>query len=236
MAPGGWAWLVLTAEFAVRRIAVGPRSAAEITAMALSSALIPPVAVAHRAAGSWRFRAAAPEPVLAVLLDRDDTLIKDGPYLNDPARVTPMPDAPRALARLRKHGLRLAVVSNQSGVAKGLISPEQLDAVNLRVDELLGPFDSWQVCVHDADAGCGCRKPAAGLVQAAAAALGVQPHRCVVIGDTGGDIAAARAAQAKAILVPTARTRRAEVADAHATAAVARSLSAAVTLVLKGFG
>jgi histidinol-phosphate phosphatase family protein len=231
---GAWGWLGLTGEFALRRIAAGPRGGREIAAMVVSSALIPPVAVAHRISGALRFRNALAEPPLAVLLDRDDTLIHDGPYLADPDGVVPLPHARRALARLRRRGLRLAVVSNQSGVAKGLISPEQLAAVNSRVDELLGPFDSWQVCQHDDGDGCGCRKPAPGLVSAAADALDVQPDRCVMIGDTGGDVAAALAVDAGAILVPTRRTRTAEIADARATAAVARSLNAAVSLVLKG--
>jgi len=231
---GGLGWLGLTGEFAWRRIAAGPRSRREIAAMVVSSALIPPVAVAHRVAGAVRFRHALADPPLAVLLDRDDTLIHDNPYLADPDGVIPLPHARRALARLRRHGLRLAVVSNQSGVARGLISPEQLDAVNSRVDELLGPFDSWQVCQHGENDGCGCRKPAPGLVSAAAEALEVQPRRCVMIGDTGGDVAAALAADADAILVPTRRTRTAEIADARANAAVARSLNAAVSLVLKG--
>lgn len=231
---GGLGWLGLTAEFALRRIAAGPKSRREIAAMVVSSALIPPVAVAQRIRGALRFRTALAEPPLAVLLDRDDTLIQDGPYLADPAGVIPLPHARRALARLRRRGLRLAVVSNQSGVAKGLISPEQLAAVNARVDELLGPFDSWQVCRHAEGDGCGCRKPAPGLVSAAAEALDVEPRRCVMIGDTGGDVAAALAADAGAILVPTRRTRGAEIADARANAAVARSLNAAVSLVLKG--
>lgn len=224
-------WLAMTVEFALRRIAAGPRTAREVAAMALSSALIPPVAVSQRVWGTLLFRNAAADPPLAVLLDRDDTLIKDGPYLSDPARVTPMPTARRALGRLRKHRLLLAVVTNQSGVAKGLISPEQLDAVNLRVDELLGPFDCWQICVHDG--GCACRKPAPGMVIAAADALGVHTRHCVMIGDTGGDVAAARAAEATAILVPTSRTLRAEIVDAHANARVAHSLDDAVSLVLK---
>ncbi|HVQ97325.1 MAG TPA: glycosyltransferase, partial [Mycobacterium sp.] len=80
-------WLGLTVEFTQRRIAAGPRTAREVIAMALSSVLIPPVAVAQRLWGTWLFRAAPAEPPLAVLLDRDDTLIEDGPYLNDPAGV-----------------------------------------------------------------------------------------------------------------------------------------------------
>lgn len=226
-------WLTLTADFAVRRIAAGPRTAPEAVTMAASSALIPPVAVAQRLLGMWLFRHAQPVPPLAVLLDRDDTLIHDGPYLNDASGVTPLPGVARALKRLRERGIRLAVVTNQSGVAKGLITARQLDAVNARVEELLGPFDCWQVCVHDAGDGCTCRKPAPGMVLAAAEALDVPAGRCVLIGDTGGDVEAARAARAKAVLVPTARTRRAEISDARAHAQVARSLDEAVSLVLK---
>jgi HAD superfamily hydrolase (TIGR01662 family) len=225
-------WLALTVEFALRRIVAGPRTMREATAMALSSVLIPPIAVGQRLWGAWLFRNAAADPPLAVLLDRDDTLIKDGPYLSDPGGVIPMPTARRAVGRLREHGVLLAVVTNQSGVAKGLISPEQLDAVNARVEELLGPFDCWQICVHDG--GCACRKPAPGMVIAAADALGVHTGRCVMIGDTGGDVAAARAAQAKAILVPTGKTRPAEITEARANAHVADSLDDAVSLVLKG--
>jgi HAD superfamily hydrolase (TIGR01662 family) len=225
-------WLALTGDFALRRITAGPRDADEIVAMAVSSVLIPPVAVAQRLSGAWHFRRAQPEPPLVVLLDRDDTLIEDGPYLNDPAGVVPLPDARRALRRLREHGLLVGVVTNQSGVAKGLITTAQLDAVNARVEELLGPFDCWQVCVHDG--GCSCRKPAPGMVIAAADALGVPASRCVMIGDTGGDVAAAQAAQAKAVLVPTDKTRRAEISHAQAHAQVAASLNEAVTLVLKG--
>lgn len=230
---GLFLWLGLTAEFIARRFGPGPRTRAEFRRMALTSVLIPPVAVAHRLAGEWAFRAARREPPLAVLLDRDDTLIADGPYLNDPDRVRPLPGADRALRRLRKRGLLLAVVTNQSGVSKGLISAEQLQAVNARVDTMLGPFDSWQVCIHDDADGCDCRKPQPGMVLAAAEALGVDAGRCVVIGDTGGDVEAALSARARAVLVPTRRTRREEITTARRRAAVAPDLAGAVALVLR---
>lgn len=229
----GAAWAALTGEFALRRFWAGPRTVAEAGRMALTSALIPPVAVAHRLRGEWTFRTARRDPPLAVLLDRDDTIIVDGPYLNDPDGVRPMPGAVAALDRLRDKGLLLGVVTNQSGVAKGLISREQLDAVNAKVDAELGPFHTWQVCVHDADDGCGCRKPAPGMVRAAAEALGVDPARCVMIGDTGGDVAAALNADADAVLVPTQRTLPHEVDEARARARVAPSLVDAVDLVLR---
>lgn len=226
-------WLALTAEFAVRRFRRGPHNTAELARMALSSMVIPPLAVAWRIAGEWAARESRREPPLAVLLDRDDTLIADGPYLNDPTRVRPLPGVQRALRRLRERGLLLGVVTNQSGVAKGLITAEQLAAVNARVEELLGPFHTWQVCVHDETAACACRKPQPGMVLSAAEDLGVDAERCVLIGDTGGDVEAALAARARAVLVPTARTLGHEISDAHAKAAVAPSIGHAAALVLK---
>jgi HAD superfamily hydrolase (TIGR01662 family) len=167
----------------------------------------------------------------AVLFDRDGTLVHDVPYNADPALVDPMPGARRALDRLRVAGLRIGVVSNQSGVARGLISVEALDRVNRRVEELLGPIDVWQVCVHGPDEGCHCRKPAPGMVFAAAGALGVRPAECVLVGDIGSDVAAAQAAGARAVLVPTPITLPAEIAAAPR---VEPALAAAVDWILAG--
>ena len=111
-----------------------------------------------------------------------------------------------ALDRLRAAGVRLAVVSNQSGIARGLLTEDEVDAVNRRVEELLGPLGPWLVCPHGPDDGCRCRKPAPGLVLDAAAQLGVDPSRCAVVGDIGADVEAAQAAGARAVLVPTPRT------------------------------
>ncbi|MFG2062989.1 HAD-IIIA family hydrolase [Micromonospora sp. NPDC048871] len=150
----------------------------------------------------------------AVLLDRDGTLIEDVPYNGDPDKVRAMPGARAALDRLRAAGLRLAVVTNQSGLARGLFTQGQLERVHDRVEELLGPFDSWQVCPHDDGDACVCRKPAPGLVYAAAEALGTVPARCVLIGDIGRDVTAALAAGAAGVLVPTPVTRAEEIAAA----------------------
>jgi HAD superfamily hydrolase (TIGR01662 family) len=171
------------------------------------------------------------EPPLAVLFDRDGTLVVDVPYNGDPASVQPMPGARAALDRLRTRGLRLGVVSNQSGIARGLVGPDDVRAVNARVADLLGPFGTWRFCTHGEADGCRCRKPAPGLVHAAAADLGVPPERCVVVGDIGADLGAAAAAGAAGILVPTPVTRAEEVAAART---VARDLAHAVDLILAG--
>src|SRR6185437_10956144 len=142
-------------------ILAGPRTWPEAGAMAVTSVLIPPLAVGHWLAGTWRNRHAGPwpPPPAAVLFDRDGTLIRDVPYNADPDLVEPVPGAAEAVAALRRAGIRVGVVSNQSGVGQGRITMSQLDAVNRRVSALTGPFDTWQVCTHRADDGCRCRKP-----------------------------------------------------------------------------
>jgi len=248
-------WAGLTAEFALRRILPGPRDAAETGRMVASSIAIPPAACWHRLAGEWRSRhvpsagtagpnagtleppgvvtAGGPEarPPLAVLFDRDGTLIHDVPHNADPAAVRPVAGVKWALDRLRGLGIPVGLVSNQSGVARGLLTAEQVARVNARVAELLGPFDVVRVCLHGPGDGCGCRKPAPGLVLDAAAELGVPVERCVVIGDIGADVEAAAAAGARGILVPNGGTRPEEV---RAAAEVAADVPAAVEIALSG--
>jgi HAD superfamily hydrolase (TIGR01662 family) len=226
-------WLAGTAEFAWARIAPGPRTRAEVATMAATSVLIPPLATWHFLRGLARHRRVRPWRGLPdlVLFDRDGTLVHDVPYNGDPHRVRPVAGAREALDRLRARGVRVGVISNQSGVARRLISAAQVEACNARLAELLGPFDTVQVCPHGPDEGCACRKPAPGMVKAACADLDVDPARCVVIGDIGADVDAAAAAGATGILVPTPATRRQEVAAATRTAP---TLPAAVDAVLAG--
>ncbi|MFF8908290.1 HAD-IIIA family hydrolase [Streptomyces olivaceoviridis] len=147
----------------------------------------------------------------AVLFDRDGTLVVDVPYNGDPGRVRLMPGAAAAVALARSAGLPTGVVSNQSGVGRGLLTVDQVVRVNERADELLGGLDTWVFCPHAPDAGCACRKPRPGLVRTAAARLGVPPSECLVIGDIAADVLAARAAGARGVLVPNAATAPAEV-------------------------
>ncbi|HEV2087494.1 MAG TPA: HAD-IIIA family hydrolase [Cryptosporangiaceae bacterium] len=166
----------------------------------------------------------------AVLFDRDGTLCHDVPYNGDPDLVVPVRTARVAVDRVRAAGVPVGVVSNQSGVASGRITLSQVGEVNARVDALLGPFDVWEICPHGRHDGCGCRKPAPGMVLSAASRLGVDPAGVVVIGDIGADVEAARAAGAVGILVPTANTLAEEVEQAPW---VAPDLLAAVTLAFE---
>src|SRR3954470_9973414 len=141
-------WAAGTAEFAWARIAPGPHDRAEVSTMLATSALIPPLATWHFLRGAVRHRAVTPWRGLPdlVLFDRDGTLVHDFPYNGDPAWVRPVDGAREALDRLRARGVRVGVVSNQSGVARGLITTEQVEACNARLEELLGPFDVIRYC------------------------------------------------------------------------------------------
>jgi HAD superfamily hydrolase (TIGR01662 family) len=164
-----------------------------------------------------------------VLFDRDDTLIADVPYNHDPARVEPMPGAVEALERLRAAGVRVGVVSNQSGIARGTVRHEDVAAIHARMEALLGPLGPLEYCPHGPGDGCRCRKPMPGLLWRAAARLGVHPSDCAFIGDIGSDVEAALAAGARPVIVPTPRTRREEIAAAPERAA---SLTEAIDLLL----
>lgn len=221
-------WAAVTGEFATRRVLAGPRTWPEAGAMIVTSVVIPPLATWHWLAGLRRFRHARPWPPrpAAVLFDRDGTLVHDVPYNGDPALVRPVPGAADAVAAVRQAGIGVGVVTNQSGIGHGLITPAQVAAVNAEVDAACGPFAAWLVCPHCPEDRCGCRKPAPGLITAAAAALGVTAAECVVIGDIGADVAAARAAGARAVLVPTAATKPEEKAGAPYAASLAEAVSA----------
>jgi histidinol-phosphate phosphatase family protein len=231
-------WGVATGELAWRRIAPGPRTPREVATMAATSAVLPAAASLHHLRGRARARSLEREPSLAprparrpaaVLLDRDGTLVVDVPYNADPERVVPVPGARGALDRLRACGVPLAVVTNQSGIGRGLMSAEDVAAVNERIEALLGPLGPWLVCPHDPDAGCACRKPRPGLVLEAASRLGVAPDRCAVVGDIASDIGAAAAAGARGVLVPNEQTRAEEIVAAPE---VAGDLGEAVDMLI----
>lgn len=134
----------------------------------------------------------------AAFLDRDGTLIEDRAYLGDPAGVRLLPGAPEALAGLTAAGYRVVVVTNQSGVARGLFDEAAVDEVNRRMADLLlagnpdAVVDRFYVCPH-LD-GCGCRKPLPGLFLRAALECHLDLGRSLAIGDSARDVDAARAA------------------------------------------
>ena len=167
----------------------------------------------------------------ALFLDRDGIINIDHGYVHRPEQVEFVPGIFGLCRQAAARGLLLVVVTNQSGIARGLLTAAAVGAVNDELQRQVGRFDAVAVCPHAPEEGCGCRKPAPGLVLQAAAALGVRPDETVVIGDIGADVGAAAAAGARSILVPTPVTRREEVEEAPL---VATDLHAAVDLVLGG--
>lgn len=165
----------------------------------------------------------------AILFDRDGTLVVDVPYNGDPEAVRPTPTARAALDLVRAAGLPVGVVSNQSGIGRGLLLAREVARVNQRVEQLLGPFAVWEICPHAPEQGCSCRKPAPGMLRSAARRLGLRTEQLALIGDIGADVEAAGAAGSHSVLVPTPVTRPAEVAAAPLVAA---DLVAAVRLLL----
>ncbi|MBD3237509.1 MAG: lipopolysaccharide heptosyltransferase II [Candidatus Eisenbacteria bacterium] len=145
----------------------------------------------------------------AVLLDRDGTLIEHEPYLHDPARVRLTPGSGAALRRVQAAGYLVAVVTNQSGLARRIFDRRALEQVHARLRQLLGlegvALDGIYVCPHHPDftGPCDCRKPAAGLIEQALTELGVDRRRALLIGDTIEDLQAGRAAEIATSLVRT---------------------------------
>jgi D-glycero-D-manno-heptose 1,7-bisphosphate phosphatase len=145
----------------------------------------------------------------AVFLDRDGTIIEEVKYLADPEGVVLLPGAVEALTLLRDAGFSLVVVTNQSGIARGLYGVEDYEAVALRLDELLAThglrLDATHFCPHhpDISGDCACRKPATGMHRAAADDLGLDLARSFLVGDRVGDLLPALELGGEGILVRT---------------------------------
>jgi D-glycero-D-manno-heptose 1,7-bisphosphate phosphatase len=155
-----------------------------------------------------------------VLLDRDGTLNVEKHYLADPALLELYPGAGAALRRLQDAGFGLAVVTNQAGIARGKITPAQLNSVHAKLVDLLAAervkLDGIYWCPHGPDAGCDCRKPQPGMIRQAARELDFDPGRAFVVGDKGLDIDLGKAVGAATVLVRTgygAETERDKLAD-----------------------
>lgn len=140
---------------------------------------------------------AAPGARQALFVDRDGTLIVDVGYPRDPARVEPLPGAFEALRELGAR-FALVIISNQSGIGRGLITEAEAQAVHDRVIEVFTRegvrFAGAYYCPHAPDASCPCRKPAPGLLLDAARELGLDVAHSIMLGDKASDVAAGRAA------------------------------------------
>jgi len=167
----------------------------------------------------------------ALFLDRDGTLNADTGYVDTAERVHLLPGAAAAVSRARALGYLVIVVSNQSGVGRGMFGPEAVELVNARVDALLAEadpaarLDAVYTCPHAPaggdEAGCDCRKPAPGLLLKAIREHRIDPARSWMVGDKPSDVEAGRAAGTRTVLLSAD-------GKAHGADLGARSLAEAV--------
>jgi D-glycero-D-manno-heptose 1,7-bisphosphate phosphatase len=145
----------------------------------------------------------------AVFLDRDGTINEDTGYVSDPEGLVVLPGAGEAIRRLNEQGIKVIVITNQSGVGRGYYTANDVMAVNERLEELLlldgARLDGIYYCPHRPDQLCGCRKPETGLIVRAAAEHEIDLKRSFVVGDKAADVEMAKRAEAKGILVLTGK-------------------------------
>jgi D-glycero-D-manno-heptose 1,7-bisphosphate phosphatase len=167
----------------------------------------------------------------AVFIDRDGTLIKDRDYCSDPSEVKLFSGVPEALRRLRSNGFKLIVITNQSGIGRGLFTLEQYRAVEAEVLRQLGAglIDATYFCPHLPDRHCSCRKPAPGMILEATREYQIDLARSFLVGDKEIDVECARNAGVRSIRVKTGPQR--DTSDSAADW-VAEDLRGAVEIIL----
>ncbi|MGH7590393.1 MAG: D-glycero-alpha-D-manno-heptose-1,7-bisphosphate 7-phosphatase [Gemmatimonadales bacterium] len=179
-------------------------------------------------------------PSPAVFFDRDGTLIEDVGYLNDPALVRLLDGAAEAVARVNAAGMLAIIATNQSGIARGIITPAQYEAVAARTVELLaaggGRIDGQFFCPHapEISGPCECRKPGIKLYRDADARFGIDFARSFLIGDRLRDVQPARTLGGTGILVLTGQGEFDAKAARDEGFAVVADLAAAAALALRG--
>jgi histidinol-phosphate phosphatase family protein len=175
-------------------------------------------------------------PRPAVFLDRDGVLNRDSDdFIKTPDELELLPGAAAAVLRLTEAGLPVVVITNQSGIARGLFAEEALTGLHerLRAELAPAPVTAIYYCPHGPDDGCDCRKPATGMLLRAAAEHGLDLSRSYLVGDRPSDIACGVAAGAKTALVLTGKMARYDAARFDAAPDhVAADLGEAVEWIL----
>ena len=167
----------------------------------------------------------------AVFLDKDGTLLEDVPYNVDPARVSLAKGAKEALAAFADRRLRVIVVSNQPGLALGLFSREDLEALERHLVDTL-ELHGFYYCPHHPHAGCDCRKPSPGLLLLAAREQGVDLARSWMVGDILDDVEAGRRAGCRTCLIDNGNETEWELTELRTPDAVAADLAQAAARIL----
>jgi len=140
-----------------------------------------------------------------VILDRDGTIVVDRHYLSDPDALEFEPGAQAGLRRMSDMGFRLVVITNQSGIARGMFSLARLAEIHDRMRQMLQTIgvalEGVYFCPHGPEEGCDCRKPGLGLMRQASQELGFEMSQSIVIGDKDSDVEFGRRAGAITMLI-----------------------------------
>lgn len=175
-------------------------------------------------------------PSKYILIDRDGTVIVNKHYQKDPDCTELEQNAREGLARLREAGFRLILVTNQSGIGRGKLTRDDMEAVNRRMVEMLGGGEDYfagiYFCPHVPDDRCECRKPGIGLLKRAADELGFSLSDAYMIGDRDIDIECGKAAGAVTVLVRTGYGAEEEKKDGVTADYVAADLVAAAEWII----
>ena len=169
----------------------------------------------------------------AVFLDRDGTIIEDAHYLSRPEQVKLIDGAADAIARINSLLVPVIVITNQSGIARGLFTAEDHARISARLDDVLrahgARIDASYYCPHGPEDGCDCRKPGTLLFRNAQRDNpGIDLSRSLYVGDRLRDIEPAFALGGQGVLIPSPETPQDEIEAASVRARVAPSLGTAV--------
>jgi D-glycero-D-manno-heptose 1,7-bisphosphate phosphatase len=148
-----------------------------------------------------------------IILDRDGVINEDSDdYIKSPEEWVPIPGSLEAIARLNLAGYQVVVLTNQSGIGRGLFDMHALNAIHQKMYQHLnivgGNIDAIFFCPHTPDDQCNCRKPAAGLFQQLEKRLNIKLQGIPAVGDSLRDIQSARTAGASPVLVRTGKGER----------------------------
>lgn len=169
----------------------------------------------------------------AIFLDRDGTLIEEVNYLSRVEDLRVFPFSGDAVNRLKKAGFAIVVVTNQSGIGRGIFTEVDMRAIHTAIQtELDGAIDAFYSCPHLPEDGCACRKPKTGMVDAATSDLDLDVHNSWMIGDKQSDIAMGHNAQLLTALVLTGYGAQDKELLKELPSLVATDLGAAATQIL----
>jgi histidinol-phosphate phosphatase family protein len=170
----------------------------------------------------------------AVFLDRDGTLVEDVGYLSDLNDLRLFPSAADAVRLLKNSGFLIIVVTNQSGIGRGIYGEDAMHAINSEIQRNVGgAIDAFYFCPHLPDAGCRCRKPGLGMIEAASADFPIDLQSSWMIGDKSIDIETGKEMGARTALVLTGYGRQHEATLIRSPELISEHVGAAAEEIVK---